>query len=323
MEKTEAILCIGAIIADIVCELPRLPASGDGLVVSSNRMSLGGCAFNNANVIRQLGGEVQLFAPLGAGLFASFVRQELNRVGLRGLEVEAQLDSGVCICLVEPSGERTMFTLPGIERKYEPAWFDALDPANYSAALVGGYEINGAGGAAIIAFLEANPQIRCYFAPGPTAATIDADKIARLNALTPIWHLNKREALAYSGRDALMEAGWLIAAQSGNAVVISTGADGAELFVDGCDSPQIDGKTSSRKAPQTGRQHLRVPSQPLSAVDTIGAGDAHLGALALARSCGYSWKAALELANRVAALVCLQAGPTLPDDALRALRVRA
>jgi sugar/nucleoside kinase (ribokinase family) len=304
MQKTHPILCIGAIIADIICELPYLPASGEGLVVNASRMSLGGCAYNNAMIIKQLGGDAVLFAPLGNGMYANFIREQLASTGLRGLEVQAQKDSGVCICMVEPSGERTMFTMPGIEREYQDAWFKLIDASQYTAALVGGYEINGAGGEAIIRFLEDNPHIQSYFAPGPTAALINKQKIARINATKPIWHLNMMEAQQFSESDSVIAAAQIIAAASNNAVVITAGSNGTYLYCQHSDSSLSAHQTESW-------QLVHYPALPINPIDTIGAGDSHLGALAYARNAGLTWELAIRLANQVAARVCQQPGPTL------------
>ena len=48
--------------------------------------------------------------------------------------------------------------------------------------------------------------------------------------------------------------------------------------------------------------------------DTIGAGDAHAGAVLLALSRGEKLPGAVEFANRVAAEAVAQAGATLADD---------
>ena len=49
------------------------------------RQVVGGCAFNAANVLRQLGAPYELFAPVGCGIFAGFVERELRE---RGLEAQ-------------------------------------------------------------------------------------------------------------------------------------------------------------------------------------------------------------------------------------------
>ena len=300
MEKHLKILSIGAVIVDLICDVSKLPGSGQGEVVKGFKMSLGGSEANAANVIRQLGEECELFAPVGQGMFADFAGAQLRKNGFEPFVVQTDLDNGACMILVEPNGERTMITLPGIEREFDPLWFDCLDARQFSAALTSGYELDGPGGELIIDFLEANPQILFYYAPGPCIMSVSPDKVLRINALKPIWHLNDMEARTYTGLDDVAQAGERILAECENAVIITAGAKGAHLFShDEC---------------------LMVPSVRVEPVDTIGAGDAHLGALIAARNKGATWVESLDLANRIAAEVCLQKGALLSDAAVARLR---
>lgn len=296
-----AILAIGAVMVDIVCHIPRLPERGEGVVVERRDTMIGGCAFNSANIIRQLGGPVFLFAPMGEGIFADFAKKELSARGLSVLPVDTDLDCGSCTCLVEPDGERTMITSPGIERRFEASWFEAVDASSFGMALASGYEIEGAGGDAIIAFLEAHPEIEFYYAPGPRIEGVGEGKTARINALRPIWHLNDLEAKAYTGCSTIEEAARAIEERSGNAVIITEGARGAHLFC--------------------GSEHLVVPTDPVEPIDTVGAGDAHLGAIVAARNAGRSWGDALALANKVAGAVCMVPGASLADEEFARLGV--
>lgn len=296
-----AVLAVGAIMVDMVCQVARLPLSGEGVVVDESHAVVGGCAFNAANVVRQLGAPHELFAPVGVGIFAGFVERELDASGLRAPHFDTR-DTGGCVCFVEPSGERTMVTLPGIERHFEEAWFERVDASRFGCGFVSGYEVEGAGGDAIIGFFEAHPSIEFFYAPGPRIVGVGPAKTSRINALHPVWHLNDQEALAYTGCATLDEAGAAIAEQCGNAVVVTAGADGAHLF--------------------EGGRHVVVPAQPVDVVDTIGAGDAHLGALTAARMAGRSWEDALSLANRVAGAVCGVHGSTLTDEAFARAGIR-
>lgn len=297
----KAVLSIGAIMVDVVCHVPHLPQRGEGVVVERRDTLIGGCAFNSANIIRQLGCPGYLFAPVGSGVFADFVEKELAARGLWALHVETDLDCGSCTCLVEPDGERTMITSPGIERCFEPSWFERVDAGRFGWALASGYEIEGAGGDAIISFLEAHPAIEFFYAPGPRIEGVGVRKTARINALHPIWHLNDLEAKAYTGCATVEEAARAIGAQSRNAVVITEGAGGASVFFAG--------------------ERISVPTDPVRPVDTVGAGDAHLGALVAARSAGASWAEALALANRVAGAVCAVPGASLSDAEFAVLGV--
>ena len=286
---------------DLVCQVARLPLSGEGVVVEESRAVVGGCAFNAANVLRQLGAPHELFAPVGAGIFAGFVQRELDALQLEAPHFETR-DSGGCVCFVEPSGERTMVTLPGIERHFDSVWFERVDASRFGCGFVSGYEVEGAGGDAIIGFFETNPDIEFFYAPGPRVVGVGRAKTERINALDPVWHLNDQEALSYTGCTTLDEAGAAIAEECGNAVVITAGSNGAHLF--------------------EGGRHVVVPASPVEVVDTIGAGDAHLGALTAARMAGRSWEESIELANRVAGAVCGVKGSTLPDETFAQAGIR-
>lgn len=299
----KAVLAVGAIMVDMVCQVPRLPQSGEGIVVQESHAAVGGCAFNSANALRQLGAPYELFAPVGSGIFAGFVERELEARGLAAPHF-GQRDSGGCVCFVEPGGERTMITMPGIERFFERVWFDRVDASRFCCGFASGYEIEGPGGEAILGFFESHPSVEFYYAPGPRIEGVgaDAEKTVRINALHPVWHLNDQEALAYTGCMTVEDAGFAIAAACNNAVIITAGAEGAHLF-------------------EVGR-HVVVPAQPVAVVDTIGAGDAHLGALTAARAAGWTWEDALALANRVAGAVCGARGATLSDDVFERMGIR-
>ena len=298
--KRGGVLCVGAVMADVLCRVPRLPERGEGVVVTERTMRLGGCAFNSGNAVRQLGMPCFLLAPLGQGPFAGFIRSELTGRNLGALEVETTLDCGTCTCLVEPDGERTMITSPGIERCFDPEWFDRLDTEGYVAGLASGYEVEGAGGDAIIGFFAAHPELDFYYGPGPRIMGVGEAKHARINALRPIWHLNELEALQFTGASTADEAGRAIALMCGNACVLTRSEAGASVFF--ADGSRID-----------------EPTDPVCVVDTVGAGDTHLGALAAARAACLPWSDALAIANRLAGAVCGVEGGTLSDSQFASL----
>lgn len=300
--RPQGVLCVGAVMADVLCRVPKLPGRGEGVVVSERTMCLGGCAFNSGNVVRQLGVPCFLLAPLGRGLYAGFIRSELARRGLGAIDVDADIDCGSCTCLVEPDGERTMVTSPGIERCFEAAWFKGVDTAGFSAGLASGYEVEGAGGNAIIGFFAEHPELDFYYGPGPRIMGVGEEKHARINELRPIWHLNELEALQFTGAATTDAAGIAIAAACGNACVLTRGAAGTSVFF--ADGSRID-----------------APTEPVEALDTVGAGDAHLGALAASRAVGLPWADALAVANKLAGAVCQVEGGTLSDEQFARLGV--
>ena len=145
MGEGKAVLAVGAIMVDMLCQVPRLPRSGEGIVVEESRAVVGGCAFNAANVLRQLGAPYELFAPVGCGIFAGFVERELRERGLEAPRFDDR-DSGGCMCFVEPGGERTMVTHLGAALELsageiEPSIFEGYDCLYVEGYLVQNHDL--------------------------------------------------------------------------------------------------------------------------------------------------------------------------------------
>lgn len=355
-------LVIGAAMVDIVCYVDRLPTSGEGVVPRSVTKTVGGCALNSAAMLQHLGVKPMLFAPVGKGLFSTMVKDTIISLELTTFEPYATephvpslcmpsahlctssanltpdqqvpsvppYDCGACICLVEPNGERTMITIPGIERHFTTSWFSALSEselASLRAVIVCGYELETPGGEDILAFLESRPTLQVFYAPGPRVCAVPPERIERLQALHAIWHLNDQEVCAYTGECNLERAGQKLAAAVGAPVIVTAGAQGSYAFVPACEQAGA-AHTGSTVAlgdfargecamdnPATTINTVYVPATPVVPINTVGAGDAHLGAVVAGWVQGMTWQDTLNRANHVAAQVCLIEGTVLPRSA--------
>ena len=64
-----ALLFIGSTVADVVIRLPQLPYTGDDVHITSQQVSLGGCAYNAYHTARLTGlTDCTLFSPVGTGV---------------------------------------------------------------------------------------------------------------------------------------------------------------------------------------------------------------------------------------------------------------
>lgn len=321
------VLVIGAAMVDIVCNVGQLPQSGEGIVPTSVTKTVGGCALNSAAMLKYLGVEPLLFAPVGQGLFSTIAKETITALGLtpfeplcidrshsalapsaaasvaltssepssEALPTSSSTDCGACICLVEPDGERTMITIPGIERHFTATWFSTLSEAQLSAlkaVIVCGYELETPGGDDILAFLEKCPSLQVFYAPGPRVCAVSPDRVERLRRLRAIWHLNDQEVQAYTGASSAKNAGQQLAEELDAPVIVTAGSQGSFAFV-----------------PKTAATF--VPSTPVVPVNTVGAGDAHVGATVAQWVQGDSWAHTLACANEAAARICLIEGTTL------------
>ena len=212
-------------------------------------------------------------------------------------------ENGCCYCLVEAGGERTFLCHRGAEYTFDADWLSPYEDEAFARVYVCGLDIEAADGETLVNYLAAHPEREIWFAPGPRLLEIPPKRLRRLISLKPVVHLNRQEALALSSvlstgadRPAQIEAAArTIQAVTQNAVIVTLGEHGAYGL-------------------EQGGKGWFVPGQTVQAVDTIGAGDAHVGAVLAGLALGSSLYAAVAAANQIAAAVVGQKGASLPED---------
>ncbi|MFS0782025.1 PfkB family carbohydrate kinase [Bacillus sp. 1P06AnD] len=284
-------LLIGAAVVDIIMRIPKLPEKGGDIYCSGKHVTVGGCAFNVANILRGFNVEYSLLVPVGEGMNASIVRKGIEENGHQILIYDPEMDNGQCLCLVEDDGERTFITTLGIEGHFKKEWLETIMGSDYENIYFDGYQMCSDGAASIVEWLEKQADKRLFFAPGPVIQSIDKELMERICALHPIVHLNEREAQLFTGQTEIESAVQQLFNHSQNKLFVTLGAEGT-LFYDGCEMMRIEGESAA-------------------AVDTIGAGDSHVAAIMAALSLGYNDIQACSIANKVAAKMVQTEGPTL------------
>lgn len=288
------ILVIGSAVVDVIINLNHLPGKSEDVHVLSQQMSLGGCAYNTSDIIRHFGVPYIPFFPVGTGAYGDFVRSSLASRGITSPIPTPNQDNGCCYCFVEEDGERTFVSYHGAEYLFERSWFDMLDASEIENVYICGLEIEETTGPNIIDYLEEHPEFNVFFAPGPRLGRIEPDRMERLFALHPILHLNEEEALEYSQEHNLEEAAVFLYQRTQSPVIITLGKDGCYFF---------DGKTGET-----------IPSVPATQIDTIGAGDSHIGAVMACLQMGQTLPEAIARANRISAKVVEVPGALLSEE---------
>ncbi len=284
-------LVIGATMLDIVANLDSLPVRGGDAYIKQQEMMLGGCAYNVASILKHFNIPNTLFAPIGSGMYASFIENKLKEEGYSSPIKSIDMDNGYSMCIVEADGERTFITLSGIECYFRKEWFDSLDINLYDKVYISGYELEGEGGNVILDFLEDNKDLEIYYAPGPRINYISEDIHKRLFKLSPIIHLNEKEIIEYTKESGYKEATNTLRNLTNNTVILTLGDKGAYY--------------SSRE------KEGFIPSKASRVLDTIGAGDSHIGTIIACLSKDKNLEFAIEQANKIAAKVVSVKGSTL------------
>lgn len=286
------VLVIGSTVVDIIIRLNMLPTTGVDINLKWQKMSLGGCAFNVSQAIAYFDVPYLLFSPIGTGIYADYVAKELDKIKVPRAELNPEEPNGCCYCLVEDGGERSFICEHGAEYRFKKEWLDALNPDDFDCAYICGLEMEEYTGDIVIDFLRRS-KIPVYFAPGPRINEIAKDKMNRIFSLKPILHVNKTEATSFTNTDNIRSAAKALMEITNNTVVITDGENGSCCLSVG------------------DKIWYEVPSFEAEVVDTIGAGDAHIGTFIAQRQLGKKIPEALTEANRISSMIVQREGARL------------
>ena len=289
---------LGSILVDVAVEVPGLPPRGGDVVATGSRAQAGG-GFNLAAAVARQQVRCVYGAPHGTGRNGEVIRAALAGEGITVAgPPRTDGDSGFCLVLVEPDGERTFVTAPGVEGGLTRADLARIRPRTGDAVSVSGYDLLYPGtGPVLAAWLTGLPAgVVVVLDPGPLIRDIPADRLRPVLARADLLTVNRREAAALGGAP---EPGVALPGAAAGMVVVRDGPDGCV----------------ATGGPLGDRVVVR-PAPRVVAVDTTGAGDAHTGVLLAGLLTGVGPDAALATANRAAAIAVTRAGPaTCPTRA--------
>jgi len=291
MAQRPAVTVLGSLNTDISLLVPHLPGPGETVLASGGAtFGAGGKGANQAVAAARLGAAVSMVGCCGDDEFGARLRAGLaaEGVGVTGLRAVPGVASGLALITVDPAGENSIAVAAGAnglagDAEVRAAFAQPCDVLVLSAEIpvpVLGAALRRAraGGVRTVLNLAPVPEGAAgLLAECPGWLVVNAQEAAALAGLgwkggggadargggqgEPDGSPPQNEAAL--GRDA---AAGLAAGLGGGHVVVTLGAAGAAL------------------AGPAGT--VMVPGFPVTAVDTVGAGDAFVGALAVALASG-------------------------------------
>jgi sugar/nucleoside kinase (ribokinase family) len=279
-------------LVDAVMEVPRLPARGGNVMADSYHRYAGGAATILLAAARS-GARAVHAGSIGAGPNGDLVRAVLAEAGVEiSSPVVVDLDTGVCVVLVEPGGERSFVTTQGAERQISTESLAASEPVAGDLVCVSGYSLVGRTRDPLVEWVTALPEgVGVVLDPGATFAEVPVAVRDAVLARTTVWTGNAEESGALAGVDGIREAAQVIETllPDGAVVVVRDGPRGCLV------------REQGREVVAHG-----FPQRP---VDTNGAGDTHTGVLLAGRIAGLPWAESARRANAAGALVVTRHGP--------------
>lgn len=292
LSQQRPVTVIGSAVIDVIADAYALPWRGCDIELQQQSVNIGGCALNVAVALKRLGINACNALPLGQGVWADIVRNNLTRQGISSIIDTDKGDNGWCLALVEPDGERTFMSFTGVENAWNDDWLARLPRDANGLVYLSGYQFTAPCAELLIGWLESMPGVTALIDFGPRIADLPEALFARIMACQPIITLNRQEAESVAEQQQLpndineLGNAWL--ARWNAPLIVRQDKDGAWYFgAEACG---------------------QAKAFPTTVVDTIGAGDSHAGGVLAGLSAGWSLADAVTLGNAVASWVVSHRG---------------
>lgn len=289
--RGQQLVCCDTVLVDVVLGVARLPERAGDVRASSQLVTTGG-GFNAMSAAARLDQSVVYAGRLGTGPFAALAAADLLRESIVApVERNPELDTGICIVLVEPDGERTFITTSGAEQSLRRADLDALGVVSGDVVLVSGYNVMYPGFAdVVLGWIAAlAPEVVVAFDPATRMVDIPAPYLDAAMGRADWLVCNAAEARTLSGEADPVHAASSIA-RPDLGVVVRDGSRGCVVAT----------RPGAARA---------VGGYRVDAVDTNGAGDVHNGVFLAELMAGADPLEAAHWANAAAAIAVTRRGP--------------
>ncbi|CAM9669441.1 unnamed protein product [Chrysoparadoxa australica] len=293
------VLVVGSINVDLSVYTSRLPLKGETITGKSFKVGNGGKGANQAVMASKMGVNTSMVAKVGQDSFGKDYLTNLKETGLDCTYIATtdMAPTGIAQICVDDEGGNTIVIVPGANHLLSPA--DLTDGVATAVAsckvLLCQLEVKQEVTLEALKLAKASPSKVFTIlnpAPAPPSGLLDgmlclADMVCPNETELELLTGTQGSSATLEGVEAaartLLEAG-------AGCVVVTLGERGC-LMVDSQDSPAV-----------------HVPAEAVTPVDTVGAGDCWLGALASHIARGTPLKDALTKASAVAAMSVQGAG---------------
>ncbi|MQY20297.1 PfkB family carbohydrate kinase [Nocardia macrotermitis] len=287
------VVVVGSVNVDVVSEVERLPAPGETVLASGSRTNLGGKGSNQAVAAAQAGGQVEFVARVGAGADPGLWKSLLEfGIGLTAVREVPDSRTGTAYITVA-GGENQIVVDPGANFVWES---DAeLDGLSIETGLLDAAQVVVAQFEIPVRVVEwISTRARRFILNAAPATRMSEDLLRRCDPLV----VNESELAAVSGSvaetpEAVFAQARALCLRGVPSVVATLGAAGSVW---------------ARTTPDSSVVGAYQPAPQVNTVDSTGAGDAFVGALATALAAGTELGPAVTFATAAGALAVQSPG---------------
>lgn len=304
----------GSMVVDTFYRTPRIIRAEEKVALHAHRADgaieqteVGGLVLNHLGWARILGLETGIFGKIGPDRPGEFLRQGMERLGIQHHLTTDGSASAFARIFVDSDGGRAIYMARGATAELSPDEIRRLHATFIRRARMVTTEISQLPLRTVIALLvfaraHSIPTVLDVDIPPSDACPVlgtraEYERALRLATILKPSKSSAREIIG-AGGDALRMAEAIRARYGNRAVVITDGEHGCAIAARGT--------------------ALHVPAFETAPVDTTGAGDAFLGAMAAGLRWGLGWHATGVLANAAGAICVRRLGAFPTGFELRA-----
>lgn len=292
------VIVFGSINMDLVTKTPRLPIAGETLQGYEFFTAAGGKGANQAVAAARLGASTYMVGRLGKDEFGRQLLFDLQAAGVHtdGILVDEATNSGVAVIAVDDAGENNIIIVAGANGQVNQQDVERLsDLLPGAVALLLQLEVPLP---VVLSAAQAarKVEVPVILDPAPAKANIPPELYPLVDIITP----NEIEAsqlvgFPVDGQEAAAKASVKLREWGVGTVIVKLGAQGVFCA--------------------TGEETFFVPAFSVQSVDTVAAGDAFNGGLAVGLAEGHPLREAIVWGAAAGAICATQAGaqPSLPD----------
>jgi len=285
------ILVVGSLNMDLVVQAPRHPAVGETILGGEFHTFPGGKGANQAVAASRLGAQVRMIGRLGVDNFGEALLHTLRNDGVdtQYISRDPAAATGVALITVSSAGQNTIVVASGANARLSLQDVEAAEAAFQNAhILITQLEspvpvINRA------IELAHHYGVITILNPAP-AQPLEARLLEEIDYLIP----NEHELALLSGSNDLTTGAGIMQRHGVKNLIVTLGENGAMVVQD--------------------KESRHIPAFKVDAVDTTAAGDAFVGAFAVALTRGLDVFQATRWGNAAGALSATRPGaqPSLP-----------
>ncbi|XP_067471073.1 ribokinase isoform X2 [Thunnus thynnus] len=264
-EEAFDVIVVGSCMTDLVSKAPRLPKAGETIHGHKFFIGFGGKGANQCIQAARLGAKTAMVCKVGKDFFGDNYIQNFKDNGVHTYFVGQTSDAatGAASIIVNDAGENAIVIVAGANMLLSSKDLQEVVPAiSCAKVLVCQLEISPTISLQALRMAQDN-KVKTIFNPAPAIADLDPD----FYRASDVFCCNESEAELLTGSSAAnveeaSRAGQELLKRGCGSVIITLGPQGCVVL----------------KAKESTAKH--VPTTKVKAVDTTGAGDSFIGALA-------------------------------------------